>query len=94
MHKLNYDGSLSTQVFKREKAKKAFEKLKTDILGDYIGKIKYGTQRNMGFRYGDFKEVHDNKGNVIETRTFAVDFNGTRELLYSTKPNKEEGMKN
>lgn len=42
----------------------------------------------MGFRYGDTKEIHDNKGNITETRVYAVDFNGTREFLYSNSKEK------
>lgn len=47
-----------------------------------VGKIKYGNRSNMGFRYGLNTEVKNRKG-VVEIRQYAVDFNGTKELLIS-----------
>lgn len=44
------------------------------------GKIKYGNRSNMGFHYGLNTEVKNRKG-IIEIRQYAVDFNGTKELL-------------
>lgn len=66
---------------KRKKALKLFNDYQKDIVDKMIaGKIKYGNRSNMGFRYGLNTEVKNRKG-VVEIRQYAVDFNGTKELL-------------
>lgn len=85
IYKLDHDGRVSSKIIKKEKAKKIYKKLQSEIIGDYFGRIKYGTKANMGFRYGDNREIHNHLGEVIEIRRYAVDFNGTRELRETIK---------
>ena len=80
--KKNWDGSWHYEKAKRKKALKLFNTYKGDIIEDMIaGRIRHGSQSNMGFRYGYNVEVKNCKGKVTEIRRYAVDFNGTKELL-------------
>lgn len=80
--KKNWDGRWSYEKAKRKKALKLYNTYRGDILEDVIaGRIKYGNHSNMGFRYGYNVEVKDRKGVVTDIRRYAVDFNGTKELL-------------
>lgn len=85
VYNLDWKGEVSLKTYKREKAIKIYEKLEPSITGDYYGNIKYGTKANMGFCYGDNREIHDTKGNIVEIRRYAVDFNGTKELRETIK---------
>lgn len=85
IHQLNWKGEVSSKVFRREKARKIYERLEPAITGDFYGKIKYGTIANMAWRYGDNREIHNRLGEVVEIRRYSIDFNGTKELIESIK---------
>jgi len=65
---------------KRKKALKLYNDNKSDIIGGIQQNIKFGNHSNMGFRYGENKEVRITKDRT-EIRQYAVDFNGTKELI-------------
>lgn len=77
--KKDYSGNWTYETAKRKKALKLYNDHKADIIGGYIKNIKYGNRSNMGFRFGENVEVRIK--DKIEVRQYAVDFNGTRELV-------------
>lgn len=85
IHQLNWKGEVSSKVFRREKARKIYERLEPAITGDFYGKIKYGTKANKAWRYGDNRKIHNRLGEVVEIRRYSIDFNGTKELIESIK---------
>lgn len=91
MHSQDFKGKLHTKTYRREKAKKMYEKMQCDIIGDYVSKVKFGTRSNMSFHYGDNKEIRNTKGVVVGFRQYSVDFNGTREIV---RTRFEENKKN
>lgn len=77
--KKTYTGNWIYETCKRKKAQKLFEENKSSIIGGLIKNFRTGNKSNMGFRYGDNVEIR--KKDKIEHRQYAVDFNGTRELV-------------
>jgi len=77
--KRNFDGHWSYLTAKRKKALKLYNDHKADIIGGLQRNIKYGNRSNMGFRFGENKEFKT--GNKKVFRQYAVDFNGTKELI-------------
>lgn len=77
--KRRYDGRWVHEVAKRKKALKLYELYCPDIIGDFTRSVKTGNKSNMGFRYGLNTEVIKNGESTI--KRYAVDFNGTKELL-------------
>lgn len=80
LRKRNFEGKWTIEYAKRKKALRLYEENKNDIVRDLISKVKHGNKSNMGFRYGENVEVKSKDGSV-EIRHYAVDFNGTKELL-------------
>lgn len=78
--KRDFSGRWIIETAKRKKALKLYNEHKSDIIGDFYKDIKHGNHSNMGFRYGENVEVKNRKGEK-SIRQYAVDFNGTRELL-------------
>jgi len=74
-----FDGRWVTEIAKRKKALKLYEQYCPDIVGVFEQNIKTGNKSNMGFRYGLNTEVVKNGESII--KRYAVDFNGTKELL-------------
>lgn len=81
IHSQDFKGNQHTKTFRREKAKKMYEKMQCNIIGDYVAKVKFGTRSNMGFHYGDNKEIRNPKGMIVGFRQYSVDFNGTRKVV-------------
>ena len=80
--KKDYNGNWTYETAKRKKALNLFNQHKPDIIGDIIKNIKYGNHSNMGFRYGENVEIRNCKGEK-SIRQYAVDFNGTKELIHT-----------
>lgn len=78
--KRNYDGQWVYESAKRKKAVKLFRENENSIIGDYIVSVKYGNKSNMGFRYGLNTEIVKDGESTI--KRYAVDFNGTKEVIY------------
>ena len=76
-----YNGRWVHEYAKRKKALKLYEKYKNDVIGEFSKNIKYGNKSNMGFRYGLNTEIIKNGKSII--KVFAVDFNGSKELIKS-----------
>ena len=79
--KKDYDGHWTYETAKRKKALRLYEENKASIIGDYIRSLKYGCKSNMGFRYGEYSESKRYKTEKERFKQYAVDFNGTKELL-------------
>ena len=78
VYKKNYKGKWSSFQAKKRKALRLFEQYASNIV-NRDSSIKYGNRSNMAFRYGLNIEANQ-KGKKIIKR-YAVDFNGTKELL-------------
>jgi len=79
--KRRYNGTWTSETAKRKKALKLYEQCSPDIIGNFEKNIKSGNRSNMGFRYGLNTEVIKNGESTI--KVYAVDFNGTKELIKS-----------
>lgn len=79
--KRDYSGAWVYETAKRKKALRLFNENKSSIIGGYIRSIKYGCRSNMGFRYGEYVEAKRYKTEKERFKQYAVDFNGTKELL-------------
>lgn len=77
--KRRFNGQWVTEFAKRKKALRLYELYYPDIIGNFERNIKTGNKSNMGFRYGLNTEVIKNGETTI--RRYAVDFNGTKELI-------------
>lgn len=71
----DYDGRTRLDVYKRKKAVRFYEDNKHSITSEYISGVKHGNKSNMAFKYGLNVETKDG------IRQYAVDFNGTKELI-------------
>ena len=80
--KRDFSGNWTYQTAKRKKALRLYNENKADIIGDLIKSVKYGNRSNMGFRYGENKELQKNGKRFI--KQYACDFNGTKELIKIT----------
>lgn len=78
--KRDFSGRWIIETAKRKKALKLYNEHKPDIIGDILKNVKHGNRSNMGFRFGENVEVRDRKGET-HIKQYAVDFNGTKELL-------------
>ena len=78
--KRDFSGRWIIETAKRKKALRLYNEHKSDIIGDFYKDIKHGNHSNMGFRFGENIEIKNRKGEK-SIRQYAVDFNGTRELL-------------
>lgn len=74
------DNYKSSQRYKNHKADQVLEKSMNELWYEYH-QSKYGTKNNVFWKYGENKEIHDTKGNLIEIRQRAVNFNGSKELI-------------
>lgn len=80
------DGRIFVQKETGEKAVKLIDDaiLKNDIVySESSLKIKQGQGAPLGLCYGDNKEIHNNKGEVVGIRVNRCDFFGQKELLQS-----------
>ena len=80
MSKRNYSGRWTFETAKRKKALRLYNEYKSDIIGNVQKNVKQGNRSNMGFRFGENVEIKNCKGEKL-IRQYAVDFNGTRELM-------------
>lgn len=72
-------GNIFTQRNKGEKALKIIEKEKARLL--YTSDdIKITKGKPHGWTYGDNREIHNNKGEIVEIRQYRCDFYGQKEL--------------
>lgn len=84
--KKDYNREWHYQVAKRKQALKLYEEYKNFISEDLTyKKQKYGNRSNMGFRYGLNLEIKNSKREVIGTKQYSVDFNGSKELIKFNK---------
>lgn len=80
--KKDYAGHWTYDKAKRKQALRLFNDNKEFITDSLTTtRIKHGNKSNMGFRYGKNVAVKNCKGEYAEIRRYAVDFNGTAELI-------------
>ena len=80
-----FDGAFFRKTFYKKEAEKIIQKLITQV--DYTNKdIKKFKKVPYGLCYGENKEVHNRKGEIIEIRQKRCDRYGTKELILTLKP--------
>ena len=80
-----FDGAFFRKTFYKKEAEKIIQKLITQV--DYTNKdIKKFKKVPYGLCYGENKEIHNRKGEIIEIRQKRCDRYGTKELILTLKP--------
>lgn len=78
----NSNAEIITVRYVKRKALKLYNELISDIIPlQNIVNIKYGNKSNMGFHWGENKEIKNSKGKIIKIKVAKVDFNGTKNIL-------------
>ena len=80
-----YDGAFFRRTFYKKEAEKVTHKMITQV--EYTNKdIKKFKKVPFGLCYGENKEIHNSKGEIIEIRQKRCDKFGTKELILKLKP--------